>query len=58
MSRPMSEQQALAERWRIAGLLLRRIDPVAFDALLLAAEVVIVETPEPSAEINFVDLVS
>ena len=56
--RRMSEQQELAERWRIAGLLLRRIDPVAFDALMMAAEVFIVETPEVSAEINFVDLVS
>jgi hypothetical protein len=54
----MTEKQELAERWRVAGLLLRRIDPVAFDALLMAAEVVIVETPESTAEINFPDLVT
>ena len=43
----------LAERWRVAGQLLRLIDPVAFEALLHGAEVMIVETPEVPAEINF-----
>lgn len=57
MSR-MTEQQELAERWRVAGLVLRRLDPVAFDALLLAAEVIVVETPEQPAEINFVDFIA
>ncbi len=53
-----STMKELAERWRIAGLLLRRLDPVAFDALLAAAEIVIVETPEQPTGINFPDLIS
>jgi hypothetical protein len=52
------EMRELAERWRLAGLVLRRIDPAAFEALLHGAEVVIVETPEPAAEINFPDLMA
>lgn len=47
----------LAERWRVAGLLLRRLDSVAFEALLHGAEIVVAETPEESTEINFVDLI-
>lgn len=48
----------LAERWRVAGLLLRKIDPVAFEAWLAAAEVIAVETPELPRHINFPDYVS
>lgn len=38
-----------AEEWRVAGMLLQRIDPVAFDALLLAAGVIIAGSPDPDA---------
>ena len=48
----------LAERWRVAGLLLRRIDPVAFEALLHGAEVMIVEGPEMVPVINSADFVA
>ncbi len=52
------ETKELAERWRVAGLILRRIDPGAFDALLVAAEVIVVETPEQNGVITLVDLVT
>ena len=50
-----SERAELAERWRVAGRLLRRIDPVAYEALLLAAEVIVAETPEERDEISLSD---
>lgn len=56
MRRAQREAQMLAERWRLAGQVLRRIDPVAFDALLMAAEVVVAETPEESVDINIIDI--
>lgn len=52
-SKPTSME--LAERWRVAGLLLRRIDPVAFEALMFGAEVIVVETVEQPQEISLVD---
>lgn len=52
------EARSLAERWRVAGLILRRLDPVAFEAWLAAAEVMAVETPEVRASINLPDYVS
>lgn len=53
-----NEAKALAERWRVAGLILRRIDPVAFEAWLAAAEVIAAETPEVPQLINFPDYIS
>lgn len=50
-----SDRAELAERWRVAGKLLRRIDPVAYEALLLAAEVIVAETPEDRDDITLVD---
>lgn len=52
-----SGSQELAERWRLAGLVLRRVDPVAFEALLLGAEVIVAETPELPSDISFADVI-
>lgn len=46
----------LAERWRIVGMLLRRIDPTAFEALLHGAEVMVVATVDEREKINEVYL--
>ena len=40
------EALALAERWRVAGVVLRRVDPVAFEALTIGAEVMAVASLE------------
>ncbi len=53
-----NEAQELAERWRVAGLLLRRINPAAFEALLFGAEVIVVETPQQITPINFADFLT
>ena len=39
-----AELAELAERWRVAGKILRRVDPVAFEALLAGAEVMALES--------------
>jgi uncharacterized membrane protein YqjE len=46
------------ERWRLAGFVLQRIAPQIFDALLTAAEVIVVELPESSAEISRTDFLT
>ncbi len=52
------DEQEETERWRVAGLVLSRVSPAAFEALLIAAENLIAETPEATPEISIVDLVS
>lgn len=58
----MSDEEAtmteLAERWRVAGRILRLLDPVAFEALLHGAEVMIVEGAEQSPKISSVDFLT
>lgn len=39
-----AELAELAERWRVAGKILRRVDPAAFEALLAGAEVMALES--------------
>lgn len=46
----------LAERWRVAGAILRRLDAAAFEALLHGAEVMIVESVDEREKINDVYL--
>ncbi len=53
-----SDDDKQLKRWLEAGLVLSRINPAAFEAMLIAAELVVVETPEETSEINFVDMVS
>jgi hypothetical protein len=42
----MSDEEALLERWRVAGMLLNRLAPDALKALVIAAEMSIAQTPE------------
>lgn len=42
-----AKKAELAERWRVAGQLLLRLAPKAFEALLAGAEVMVVMTPDP-----------
>jgi hypothetical protein len=43
-----AKKMELAERWRVAGQLLLRLDPKTFEALLAGAEVMVVMTPDPA----------
>ena len=59
----MAEQEEptaseIAERWRVAGRVLRLLDPIAFEALLHGAEVMIVEGVEVTEEISLINFVA
>lgn len=46
------------ERWRLAGLLLARLNPDVFEFLLLAAEVGVAQAPEVTEKINSADFLA
>ncbi len=52
------ESEEAIERWRMAGILLSRLNPVALRVLLLSAEIAVAQAPESSEEISNVDFVA